>query len=116
MPEKRVRVSEVRDIPVHPFPLSDEAYWALRKAKQELKVDWKIRPVQPVDSSWARILAIGEKPMMVRDYLLVDPKNIEQLKAGILWATDHWMEHPAAHTVPDILNSIFKGKVREIAD
>lgn len=109
--------SEVRQLALHPWPLpSKDDLSALRAAKEQMDVDWLIQPHRATDARLGRILAWGQVPPYVRDYLLIDPTDISDIQQGIMWATDNWVGDDRAVTVTDILSNIFGGEVVELED
>jgi hypothetical protein len=108
--------SETRPLAIHPWPASRDDLERLRAAKVQMDVDWLIQPSRPTSGGTGRILGWGQVPPWVRDYLVIDPTDPEDIKQGILWATDNWVGDDRAVTVTDILSNIFGGEVVELEE
>ena len=68
-------MSDVRPLPVWPWPMTDAIASTLRVAKASLDVSWLIAPCPAVPGSPGRVLAFGEVPPFACEAVLVRPED-----------------------------------------
>lgn len=106
--------TDLRPLPIYPWPLNEVDYGAVRLAKARLGVEWKVLPRPAIAGSPGRILALREPPPFLCDYALVnDPQNGNSMLAALEVALG-LKDDERMNTVLDTLKSIFGEGVREI--
>lgn len=95
---------------------------ALKAAKAELEFDKKVKPIgldatgAQLPDPFARVLAIGSRPLFLCDYALTgDRTSPEGWKRALAWCLGLVEHDEKATTTLDILISIMGKGVREIS-
>ena len=83
-----------------------------------MDVDYLIQPQGAAQGLSGRVLHFAgtEAPKWLKDYLTVDPDDLEDVRRGIRWATDLWADEPDAVTIEMMLYRIFGEGLVEVDD
>lgn len=107
---------QIIPIAIHPYPIPEAILRALRAAKAKMDVDYKLLPQKPSGGVTGRILSLSGRPIWIRDYLSVDPSDLDDVQRGIKWAIDPWTVEEDSVGVADTLSEIFGAEVVEVGD
>lgn len=85
-----------RALPVHPYPLTGPQLEALKQAKSDLALDYKIQPVRAAIGVPLTVLAFEELPPFLCTVALIKPGwSVENVKAALYAA----LEKPDSHAL-----------------
>jgi len=107
---------QIIPIAIHPYPVPEAILSALRAAKAKMDVDYKLLPQKPSGGVTGRILSLSGRPAWIRDYLAVDPGDLDDIERGIKWAINPWVTEDDSVKVSDTLSEIFGAEVTEVED
>lgn len=103
-----------RALPVWPHPLTELQLDALKIAKAELDLAYKIQPVRAAIGVPLTTLAFEELPPFLGKVALIKPGwRVENVKAALYVALEH-PEHPALVDELGYLRAILGPEVREL--
>ena len=108
-------MSDLIPIPVYPRKPSGPDLDLLKQAKQALKSNTLIQPVDAVPGSPGRILALREPLPWLADHALVRNPTLESVTAALSYCMG-LNDDPRATTVLKVLKETFGEETREIAD
>lgn len=91
-----------RPLPVYPAA-SEERVAVLREAKAQLDTDQIVVPQNAVQGSPAPVLAMGEHPDYLTDYVYVRPDGAED-PARVGKALEFWLAGGKTHSEADLLS------------
>lgn len=106
-------MTSIRPLPIYPDVPSGDGLRMLKHAKQSLGIQELVKPVRAVPGSPGRIIAIGEKPEWITDYVHVGEPSFESFKDALMFALRD-AKSDTAKTVLEQLQDIFGEGVREV--
>lgn len=110
-------VDEVLPLPIYPWPVSAEDMAAVKQAKLDSGLSFKVMPRPAVPGSPGRILALRKEPhfLTVEPFALVaDPSNAAGMLAAMRFVYDPNNDDPRGRSALTQLRAIFGKDVKEI--
>lgn len=102
-------------LPIYPHKPTGDVLAMLKQAKQNIKLDILLQPVEAVPGSPGRILCIGEKLPWLQDHALIATPSVASFEAALPYVLGY-NDDPRGVTVLRQLREAFGGEVNEITD
>ena len=106
-------MTSIRPLPIYPDVPSGDGLRMLKHAKQSLGIQELVKPVRAVPGSPGKIIAIGEAPEWIADYVKVSESSFESFKEALMFVLRD-AKSDTAKTVLEQLQDIFGENIREI--
>jgi hypothetical protein len=106
-------MTSIQPLPIYPDIPSGDELRMLKHAKQSLGIQELVKPVRAVPGSPGRIIAIGETPEWIADYVKVSESSFESFKKALMFVLRD-AKSDTAKTVLEQLKDIFGEGTREI--
>ena len=105
-------MTSIQPLPIYPDIPSGDELRMLKHAKQALGIQELVKPVRAVPGSPGKIIAIGEAPEWIADYVKVSESSFESFKEALMFVLRD-AKSDTAKTVLEQLQDIFGENIRE---